>query len=42
MVNGIVDGGKAQITGVFTAKQAYQIAKMLSAGSLPLQLKLIE
>jgi SecD/SecF fusion protein len=42
MVNGIVEGGKAQIVGAFTVKQAYQIAKMLSAGSLPIQLKLIE
>lgn len=41
-VNGEIEGGRADISGGFTAKEAKQLANMMSGGYLPIRLTLIK
>lgn len=41
-VNGPIDGGKSEISGVFDKKQAVEYADILNSGHLPLQLSFVK
>jgi len=41
IVQGVIAGGRAQITGVFTLKEAQEVVRQLNAGALPLPITLI-
>lgn len=42
VVQSVIDSGKAQITGSFTAEEAQRLANLIKGGALPVKLEIIE